>query len=133
MSSNSPAKFIAIDWGGKNIGIAIGNDIAKMASPLEKINNSEDVINQIADLAKGEGVEAIIVGLPRNLAGEETAQSATIRMFAADLSDDVECQVLLQDETLSTQAAQGLRAKFPDADEDSLAATVILQDYLDTL
>ncbi len=126
-------KFLGIDWGGSNIGLAVGNDIAKMASPLKKLDNNDEALEDIADIAKTEEVEAIVVGLPRNLAGEETAQSATIRVFALELTNQVECEVLLQDETLSTKLAQTLKSKFPDADEDSLAATIILQDYLDSL
>lgn len=74
--------------------------------------------------------------MPRNLSGEETAQSATIRQFAQELATYTDLPITLQDETLSSrQAEEELKSRgkpYSKADIDSLAATLILEDYLST-
>lgn len=126
-------KILAIDWGGKRIGTAIGTTEIRLPRPYLQIPNDTDTIEKITSTIDEETVEQIVVGLPRNLSGEETAQSAEVRRFAGELEESVECGVVLVDETLSTHAASELKEQFPKADIDSLAATVILGDYFNSL
>ncbi|MEX0748801.1 MAG: Holliday junction resolvase RuvX [Candidatus Saccharimonadales bacterium] len=125
--------ILAIDWGSRQVGTALGNTVARIGTPHLPLANDADLSVNLQKLIESESVERVIVGLPRNLEGEETAQSEEIRAFATQLADRLQCPVLLQDETLSTQAGQELRSRYPRADKDSLAAAVILQDYLETL
>lgn len=125
--------ILAIDWGGKRIGTAIGTTTVRLPRPYMQIPNNQDTIAKIVSIIEEEAIGQIVVGLPRNLSGEETPQSAEVRRFAAELEDSVECRVALVDETLSTRAASGLKEQFPKADIDSLAATVILGDYFNSL
>lgn len=125
--------ILAIDWGGRRLGTAMGNSVARMASPMHQLTNDNNVYENIEELINSNQIDRIVVGLPRNMEGEETAQSAEIRQFAKNLKQQVDISVEMADETLSTRAGQELTGRFPDADKDSLAATVILQDYLDNL
>ena len=126
-------KILAIDWGGKRIGTAIANTETRLPRPQGQIRNDSEAIASLNSLVEEEGVELVVVGLPRNLSGEETPQSAEVRRFAGELEESLKCEVLLVDETLSTQAAAELKPQFPKADIDSLAATVILGDYINSL
>lgn len=124
---------LAIDWGSKRIGTAIGNTVARMASPMQQLPNDKDAYQAIESLISEYKASRVVVGLPRNMEGEETAQSEEIRRFAEKLDSQLQLPVSLYDETLSTRAGQEMAKRFPGADKDSLAATVILQDYLDSL
>lgn len=125
--------ILAIDWGSKYCGVARGNNIGRIATPLGQLANDSQLLPELNRLVEEESVAQVIVGLPRNLEGKETAQSEEIRQFARELEETLQCPVLLQDETLSTISGQQLKQKYPRADKDSLAAAIILQDYLNTL
>lgn len=125
--------ILAIDWGRKRIGLARADKLARIAEPLTTILNDRDAQKRIKQIAVREKAETIVVGLPRNMSGEETEQSAEIREFARALEKDIQCKIALQDETLTTVSTGELSGYYPDADKDSLAAMVILKDYLQAL
>jgi putative Holliday junction resolvase len=94
-----------------------------------------------------EEVTELVVGLPLSLSGDESAQTARVRQFAAQIESSLQLPVHLWDERLSTHEAQGRseeasrgrgrrrsgRHAPPPADTDALAASIILQAYLDRL
>lgn len=57
-------KILAIDWGEKYIGIAISSENQKFAFPYKELKNNSEVIDEIAEICKIEGVSKIILGLP---------------------------------------------------------------------
>ncbi len=122
----------ALDIGQRKIGIARANTIAQIAEPLVTLPNDNDFKTKLNNLIKEHDVSEIVVGLPRNMSGEETAQSKYTRDFMKKL--DLSKTVHFQDETLtSIQAAKILESKkeeFSKENIDSLAATLILEDYL---
>lgn len=122
------AKLIGIDWGSKRVGLAIGTSEAKISSPLESWSNSEDLIERLVSYCLKEGISTVIVGLPRGLEGQETAQTTEVRQFASHLQKALKMPVKLQDETLTS-----VMASKRSGDIDAQAAAVILQDYLDQL
>ena len=118
-------KTLGIDYGRSKVGLALGvNDLVE---PLKVLHYSDidDLIGQIRDIAKEEGVEKIIVGLSEGEMGEES------KRFAKRLG------AITFDETLSSQDAQrisresGVPQKRRREMEDAYAATLILQNYLD--
>lgn len=125
---------MAIDYGGKRIGIAV-SDSGLLASPHSVLRNEGDVVARIAEIAGQIGAETLILGLPRrprSAAGEQKFHDLAERLRQKTCKP-----VILWDETLSTvEAAERLRAggrrrrKRTD-DIDMYAATVILQSYLD--
>lgn len=121
--------LLGIDWGQKRVGLATGNTFVKRASPLETVP-AEDAPERIRELLESETVQFLVMGLPRGLDGRETAQTAAVRRIAESLQSGLQCELVFQDETLSTVEAAKLQNKYKDADPDSLAATIILQDYL---
>lgn len=128
--------ILAIDYGGKRVGLAIASFEARLPRPFKTLKNSSGLLQQLAELAKREDVSQIVVGLPRSLEGNETAQTTRCRKFAGSLSV-LSLPVALQDEAgTSSQARLELEAKgkpYIKGAVDALAATYILEDYLSNL
>jgi putative holliday junction resolvase len=127
MASN----ILSLDVGERRVGVAIASVIAKLPRPLTTLDNTDVIWAQIDALASEHDVETIVVGLPRNLSGDDTAQTLYVRTFAEKLA---KYTVVLQDEALTSQKAEkelNSRGKpFAKGDIDALAATYILEDYL---
>lgn len=82
MASN----VIALDVGEKRIGIAIADSEIPFPQPLTTMDNDTDVWTELTSLIKDNNVSTVVIGLPRNMQGEETKQSGFSREFAARLS-----------------------------------------------
>ncbi len=130
-----PNHILALDVGSKRIGLALASGIARLARPLTTLDADGDVIDQLARIITDEKVEQLVVGLPRNLDGQETAQTASVRSFTSQL-EQFKLPIHLQDEALTSHKAEAelaARGKaYNKADVDALAATYILEDYLAT-
>ncbi len=124
------AQILAVDIGDKRSGVARASSVARLAEPLESVATDKlvDFLNQFS---KDHQLEAIVIGLPRNLKGEETAQSQVVREWIAKNRDQISEPLFWQDETLSTLTANS-QPPTAKADEHAGAAAVILQDFLDS-
>ena len=124
--------FIALDVGRARIGFAGGNDVAKLASALQSAP-TEQAIKKLKELIVEYETAGLVVGLPRNLNGDETEQTAWVREWVDILKVHIELPIYAQDEALTTKLAeaQALPSKKPQ-DIDALAAAIILQDFLDS-
>lgn len=124
---------LALDYGDVRIGVAIGNSVTKLPSPLITIKNDTDTLENLRQLIKDHHAELLVVGLPRNLNGEDTAQTLKSREFAQKLHKELDLPVYLSDEALSSKRAEAelikRGKKYKPEDVDSLAATLILEDY----
>lgn len=125
-------ELLGLDVGRASSGIARASSVAKLAEPLMSIETSKlaDCLHKL--VAEG-GVGAIIVGLPRNLKGEDTPQTTWVREWVSDIKDKFDIPFFWQDEALTTQKAESLKLKAKShIDEHGLAAAIILQDFLDS-
>lgn len=126
--------YLALDVGDVRIGIAYAHHIARMAKPLTTISNDETTWDELADLIERESVGVLIIGLPRNLSGDDTAQTTKVREFAGIAQQQYTIPIRFQDEAVtSRKAEEELRARgqpFNRGDIDALAAAYILEDYL---
>lgn len=124
--------IFALDIGERKIGLARANVIARIPEPLVTLPNDNEFPDKLKELIGEHDVSEIVVGLPRNMSGEETAQTKYTREFVQGLM--LPQTVHFQDETLtSIQAAKILESKkdkYGKEDIDALAATLILEDYL---
>lgn len=131
-----PTNVLALDFGGKRVGMAVANTSVKVPRLLPTLIVDDSLDDQIRDIVTYEGVDTIVVGYPRNLSGEPTAQSATVEAFVSTLKDLVDIPVVVQDESLtSIRAEEILRERgkpYAKADIDAEAAALILQDYLES-
>lgn len=141
MDSRAPGKLLALDVGLARIGVAVCDPLQLASHPLMVIrrrSRNED-FRQLADLVEREEIVAVICGLPLNLDGSESAQSATTRKWALRLAYALRSllaraiPVIFWDERFSTFAAREVLAGDDKIAEDAAAAAVILQSYLDAL
>lgn len=139
-------RLLGIDAGERRIGVAISDPDRSFALPLNTIPADGKEIEAIQRLAAAEEVTELVVGLPVSLSGGETAQTGRVREFAQRLESELQLPVRLWDERLSTREAQGRaeetgrgrrrrrgRGQAPPMDTDAIAASIILQAYLDRL
>jgi len=125
------AQILAVDIGDKRSGVARASSVARLAEPLESVATDKlvDFLNQFS---KDHQLEAIVIGLPRNLKGEETAQSQVVREWIAKNRDQISEPLFWQDETLTTVVSKNNEQRAKNIDEHAGAAAVILQDFLDS-
>lgn len=126
--------IIALDVGERRIGVAIASKHARLARPLQVLINNKDTWAHLKQLLAREGADTVVVGLPRNLTSQDTAQTAYARDFACQLQEIGGFKVILQDEALTSKQAEAeLKTRGRDyskGDVDTLAAVYILEDYL---
>ncbi|RYE06479.1 MAG: Holliday junction resolvase RuvX [Rickettsiaceae bacterium] len=133
--------IIAIDYGNRKTGIAISNHEHSFSIPLEIIENISDhaKLDQITSLLNKHSCGAIVIGLPIAMNGSTTEQTKITLGFAAKLAKLTSCLIYLQDERLTSRAANnllksfGIKRKARNATDDSVAANIILQDTLNSI
>ncbi len=127
------ANLLSLDVGTKRIGVAVADTIVPVASPLMTIDVDGTELEKIRQLVHERAVETIVIGYPRNQAGDRTDQTAISEAFARQLEDVA--NIAFQDESLtSVMAEDRLKSSgkpYTKADIDAFAATIILQDYLE--
>jgi putative Holliday junction resolvase len=125
-------KYLGIDFGLRKIGIASGDDETNLAFPIGNIDGGARAIKTIIESAKSEGAEELIVGLPIPDAHQTESQLELTKQFARDLQAASNMVVHVVDEQFSSAEARRLQAEHGgDMPEDALAATIILQAFLD--
>lgn len=132
-------KILAVDLGLARTGLAISDPREMLASPVATIEerNLERLAQRVADIAKEQRAEHIVVGHPRNMDGSRGESAQRAEGFAENLKDLTGLPVALWDERMTTVSAIGylnqtdVRGKKRKQVVDTVAATIILQDYLD--
>jgi putative Holliday junction resolvase len=128
--------ILALDAGERRVGIAIANSLARLPSPLTTLERDSDFWDNLQSLVKTESIGLLVVGLPRNLDGNDTSQTRSSRKFAEEAAQRLGLKVELQDEAATSKLAEAelnRRGKrFEKAEVDALAAMFILEDYLNT-
>lgn len=122
-------EYIALDLGTKLTGIARGSNLGKIAEPLANVKTDE-LIPELHRLITENNVQAVIVGLPRNLSGDDTDQTRWVRQWVKRAKIQLGLPLFWQDEAL-TSVKSSANLKKPKTDEHSWAASIILQDFLD--
>lgn len=127
------ANIIALDVGTKRIGVAFADDQTPIATPLETVDVNGSEVRRIAEIIKERNVQMVVVGYPRNQSGNPTQQTGFAEVFASRIREYA--KTVFQDESLtSVMAEESLQASgkpYSKSDIDALAATIILQDYLE--
>jgi putative holliday junction resolvase len=132
--------LIGFDFGERRIGVAVGETTTRIASPLGAIDEpaNEPRFRAIQDLVREWQPSGFVVGRPRHDDGSEHGVARLAEKFARRLESRFALPVAFVDETLtSAVAAEMLRGKRTRAgrasDLDAMAATLILQSFLDEL
>lgn len=132
-------KLIGLDVGTVRIGIATSDILQIIATPFETYKRRTPYLDAkyIAGLAEQLQAEKIIFGLPLKLDGTEGDSAAMARDLADKVSQFSSLPIEFQDERLSTVSAErilietGTRRKERKGQVDQIAATIILQNYID--
>ena len=130
--------ILAVDLGKARTGTAICDKDEIMASPLEVVSehNREKLADRIDELVKLRKAEIIVMGLPRNMDGSEGDSAKGAREFGELLAEKTGLNVDFCDERGTTITAHGYlnvtdtRGKKRKAVVDAVAATIILEDYM---
>ena len=133
---------IALEVGDVRIGVAVSDLLGITANPREtyvrKKGDTNADIAYFCEYAKREEADAFVLGLPKNMDGTEGDRAVVTRQFGDMLQEASGLPVLYQDERLTTVSAERMLI---DADVrrekrkkviDKVAATIILQSYLDS-
>lgn len=125
------ARILGIDFGERRIGIAISTPEGGLAVPLSILDATDDEADAqaITEIAIAEGANRLIIGHPVSMDGSIGPQASRVAGFARRLEETSSLPVELCDERLST--AQARRAAKRGKPVDDIAASIILQSYLD--
>ena len=132
-------KILAVDYGDTRTGIAVSDRTEFLATPVATITerNAQRLAQKVADAVKEQGAELIVVGLPINMNGTKGPRAEKCEAFAQMLRELVECPVNMWDERSTTVTAHNIlnttnvRGKARKAVVDTVAATIILESYLE--
>ena len=133
-------RVLGIDYGRRRLGLALSDEDAILASPmptLQRDRSSRRDVSRLKAIVARHDVAEIVVGLPLNMNGTRGEMVEEVEVFAATLRTRLNLPVRLFDERLTSQEAERvmLEANLPRRRRkelrDSLAATLILQGYLD--
>lgn len=127
-------RVLALDFGKARTGVAMTDPTGTIVRPCDPVlkANSSDGIATIVSLVASNEVTRIVVGLPVGLQGDETAQTARCRSFAARLAQHVSVPVELHDERFTSRMADRTVADTGSgASRDSLAASHLLQSWME--
>ena len=132
-------RAIGLDIGEKRIGVAVSDPSGSVATPLavldavRVLSDGQDLLRVVEEYE----AELVVAGLPLSLGGAEAAQAARVRRAAARLAGFLPIPLVFHDERLSSveascsMAAAGADSKKQRGSVDMVAATIILQGYLD--
>ena len=122
-------RLLGIDYGTKRVGIAISDESAFIAREFSVLSPKE-FLKRIPKLVDEQEIGKLVVGLPLNMQGKHSKKTEEVVSFISELEKILNIPIVSSDERLSTVMAHRLpggRAK-----TDSLAAQIILQNYLDS-
>ena len=133
-------KILAIDFGVKRIGLAIGDSESSIATPFKTIKNNgyENCSIQISEIVKEWRINLIVLGKPEIYSDQEVNKQ--INNFGKILKKNLNIDVIFYNEDYSSNSAQaelamqmqaGRKKKVNKAEIDRIAATLILQSYFE--
>ena len=135
-------KVLGLDLGSVTLGVAISDALGIIANPIGtyKINKNDlqDALNCVKLLVNEHRIERVVLGLPKNMNGSIGFQAEYSLEFKKLLESELNLEVVLIDERLTSKMANQVMIKADvsrkkrKANVDKLAATIILQAYLDS-
>ena len=132
-------RILGLDLGLRRVGVAVSDPEGRIAHPLTQIEvrGLKDLMAAVARLVAEQGAERIVVGMPFLESGERGEQARRTESAVAALREALTVPVTVWDERFSTSDAEaalkqgGLKPSERKARRDKVAATLILQAYLD--
>ena len=133
-------RILGIDYGEVRVGISLSDLTHTIAKPFRtlKYKNLDDLLVQLKDIIIENEVNKLVVGVPYNMKGENTKQTLKVKEFISFLESNLSYDIALIDERLSSVEAEktmhkmNIKTGHNKSDIDKIAASVILQEYLDS-
>ena len=133
-------RYLGLDLGSRTLGTALSDKTGLIASSYKTIRHNEEydsLIDEVVKIVEEESVEAIVLGFPKNMNNTIGPKGELSMDFKEKLEKVLDIPIYLQDERLTTKTATdtlilgNVSRKDRKKVVDSLAATIILQSYLD--
>ena len=132
-------KIMGLDYGDARTGVSISDPTGFLAGSPQVIAtwNTEELLTRLTELAKKEKIEEIVLGLPKNMNASQGERAEKCRALGAELEARTGLPVIFWDERRTTIEAHailhaaGKKEKKHRKNVDAVAATLILQGYLD--
>ena len=133
-------RVLALDHGTKRIGVAISDEMAVIAQPLEFIPAEpfNQFLERLKALIRDRQVDLLLVGMPRNMDGSYGSSALRVQEFVAVLKGTISIPIQTWDERLTSAQANrfliqaDVRRQERKAKVDKMAAAILLQSYLDS-
>ncbi len=131
-------RILAVDPGGRRVGLALSDPLRIIASPYETllIKNNEDAVEQISGVILKEQVTEVVVGVPLRPGSEKSEQTKRVEVFIELLKSAITQPVYAIDESYSSVEAEaslhqmGKKIGDDKGAVDRIAAAIILRQYL---
>ena len=130
-------KILALDVGRKRIGLAISQSGILVQEFLTMDNKESSSFTEIAEIIEDEGIEKLVIGLPKNMDGTDAEITKYVEEFSKKLSAIISIPVDFEDERLTTKEAErqlrnsGLNHEEIEKRIDQYSAKLILEQYLE--
>ncbi len=137
MGAGRAGRALAIDPGERRVGLALSDELGVTAQGLDtfETRGGGDLLAHLGGLIAEHGVETVVVGEPRSLAGGEIEGTGRARELAEAIRGRFGVEVVLADERMTSKEAERILAagdrRHGKKDIDKLAAVLLLQGYLD--
>lgn len=133
-------RYLGLDLGSRTLGVAVSDKTGMIASSYKTIRHNEDyeeLLYEVRSLVNELEVDAIVLGFPKNMNNTIGPKGELSLDFKTKLENMLSIPIILQDERLTTKSANDMlidgnvSRKNRKKVVDSIAATIILQTYLD--
>ena len=133
-------RYLGLDLGTKTLGVAVSDltgTIATSLTILRHENNHEYLIEELKKIINEKNIEAIVLGLPKNMNNTIGERGEMVLSFKEKLEKSINLPVILEDERLTTRVAENILITADVSRKkrkkviDKMAANIILQSYLD--
>ena len=133
-------RYLGLDLGSRTLGVSISDKTGLIASSLKIIRHNEEydrLLTDVENLVKEYEIDAIVLGFPKNMNGTIGPKGELSESFKEQLEKKLLIPIYLQDERLTTKSATDMliegnvSRKKRKTVIDAVAATIILQTYLD--
>ena len=134
-------RILGFDLGTRTLGISISDETETISSVYDTLrfeeSNYDSIIPKIKEIVNKENVSKIVLGLPKNMNNSLGDRALTTLEFKKKLEENMDVEVIMQDERLTTVEATNYMLKTDISRKkrkkkiDTLSANIILQTYLD--
>lgn len=128
-------RILGLDYGEKRVGVAVSDEGGAIALPLTTLDRRKNFTVELKEISAKYGASLLVVGHPLGIEGEEGKMAKKVEKEAKRISNILSIECVLWDERYTTKQAESAAGQSggKKGEKDMVAATMILQSYLDRL